>query len=291
VCEKQGLSSGRKVMKPFGELNPRVWQGDCFMDIDQKRSEMFQNGKAGGLVLGTVKVHYPDDIAVHRLPMTPRSAAGASRALMPRRGKNGYNAQNPMTRAPDVHNYQDQSISALLAQLSGGKREVEERLIPLVYSELRRVVARLMRRERANHTLQPTALVNEAWLRLVEQPEVNWKNRAHFFGVASLVMRQILVDHARRRKADKRGGTQQQVTLEEPLIAAANNSVDVLALHELLERLNDFDPRASRVVEMHFFGGLSFEEMAEVLHVAVRTVKRDWHMARAWLRDELSRKP
>jgi len=87
VCEKQGLSSGRKVMKPFGELNPRVWQGDCFMDIDQKRSEMFQNGKAGGLVLGTVKVHYPDDIAVHRLPMTPRSAAGASRALMPRRGK------------------------------------------------------------------------------------------------------------------------------------------------------------------------------------------------------------
>jgi RNA polymerase sigma factor (TIGR02999 family) len=148
-----------------------------------------------------------------------------------------------------------------------------------------------MRRERANHTLQPTALVNEAWLRLVEQPEVNWKNRAHFFGVASLVMRQILVDHARRRKADKRGGTQQQVTLEEPLIAAANNSVDVLALHELLERLNDFDPRASRVVEMHFFGGLSFEEMAEVLQVAVRTVKRDWRMARAWLRDELSKKP
>jgi RNA polymerase sigma factor (TIGR02999 family) len=196
-----------------------------------------------------------------------------------------------MTRTPNANNGQDESISALLAQLSHGRREVEERLIPLIYGELRRAAARQMRRERANHTLQPTALVNEAWLRLVEQPEANYRNRAHFFGVASRLMRQILVDHARKRRADRRGGTQQQVTLEEPLLAAENTSIDVLALHELLDRLQEFDPRASHVVEMHFFGGLSFEEMAEVLHVAVRTVKRDWHMARAWLRDELSKSP
>jgi RNA polymerase sigma factor (TIGR02999 family) len=148
-----------------------------------------------------------------------------------------------------------------------------------------------MRRERANHTLQPTALINEAWLRLVEQPDVNWKSRAHFFGSASLLMHEILVDHARKRLANKRGGAQQQVTLEEPLLATENNAIDVLILQELLERLREFDPRAGRVVEMHYFGGLSFKEMAEVLHVSLRTVKNDWQMARAWLLDQLSKKP
>jgi len=147
-----------------------------------------------------------------------------------------------------------------------------------------------MRRERANHTLQPTALLNEAWLRLVEQQQVDWKNRAQFFGVASMVMRQILVDHARKRRAEKRGGGREQVTFEEALLSAGGNSVDILALHELLERLAEFDLRAGRVVEMHFFGGLSFDEMAEVLGVSARTIKRDWLMARAWLREQLSSK-
>jgi len=196
-----------------------------------------------------------------------------------------------MPRQPDTQKGPQESISALLAQLTERKQEVEERLLPLVYDELRRAAARQMRRERSNHTLQPTALVNEAWLRLVEQPEMNWKSRAHFFGVASLLMHQILVDHARKRLADKRGGPRQQVPLEDPLLASAGNSIDVLVLHELLERLQQLDPRAARVVEMHFFGGLSFDEMAEVLHVTPRTLRRDWRMARAWLRDELSNTP
>jgi len=186
---------------------------------------------------------------------------------------------------------QDECISVLLADLNNGKSEAEQRLVPLLYKDLRRAAARQMWRERANHTLQPTALVNEAWVRLVDQAgEANWQNRAHFFGVASRLMRQILVDHARKRRADKRGGTRQQVTLEEPLLAVETNLVDVLALNELLDRLKEFDPRASRVVEMHFFGGLSFEEMAEVLNVSVRTAKNDWSMARAWLHDNLSKK-
>ncbi|HVN02810.1 MAG TPA: ECF-type sigma factor [Bryobacteraceae bacterium] len=196
-----------------------------------------------------------------------------------------------MPRLPDTQNGPNESISALLAQLSQRKQEVEERLLPLVYDELRRAAARQMRRERSNHTLQPTALVNEAWLRLVEQPEMNWKSRAHFFGVASLLMHEILVDHARRRRAGKRGGELQQVPLEDAVLASAGSSIDILVLHELLERLQQFDPRAARVVEMHFFGGLSFDEMAEVLHVAARTLRRDWRMARAWLRGELDKKP
>ena len=185
----------------------------------------------------------------------------------------------------------DESVTALLVQLSEGNRDAEARLVPQVYNELRRMASRHMRRERADHTLQATALVNEAWLRLVDAPRMSWQNRAHFFAVASTHMRQILVDHARRRRAGKRGGAQQQVTLEEPLLAAQSESVDVFALHELLERLEAFDPRAGRIIELHFFGGLSFEEMALVLDVSVRTVKRDWSMARAWLHAELSKKP
>ena len=183
----------------------------------------------------------------------------------------------------------DESVTALLAQLSGGNREAEARLAPQVYNELRRMASRHMRRERAGHTLQATALVNEAWLRLVDAPHMSWQNRAHFFAVASTHMRQILVDHARRRQAGKRGGVQQQITLVEPLLAAPADSIDVFALHELLEHLKTFDARASRIVELHFFGGLSFEEMALVLDVSVRTVKRDWSMARAWLHSELSK--
>jgi RNA polymerase sigma-70 factor, ECF subfamily len=183
----------------------------------------------------------------------------------------------------------DNSITALLAELSSGNREVEERLVPQVLSELRRVAARHLRVERENHTLQPTALVNEAYIRLVQQPQVSWQSRAHFFATAAHIMRHILVDHARARTAGKRGGPQQQVTLDEALLPADERSIDVLALHEAVERLAALDARQGKIIELHFFGGLPFDEIALVLDLSERTVKRDWAMARAWLRQELSR--
>jgi RNA polymerase sigma-70 factor, ECF subfamily len=183
-----------------------------------------------------------------------------------------------------------ESITALLQQLSEGNREVEEYLIPQIYPALRQLAARYMRQERRNHTLQPTALVHEAYERLVQQPQIPWQSRAHFYATASQLMRHILVDHARTRQAAKRGGVQNQVTLDDALLPAMGQSADVLALHEALERLARFDARQSRIVEMHFFGGLTFEEMASVLRVSDRTVKRDWSMARAWLKGELTSK-
>lgn len=191
--------------------------------------------------------------------------------------------------APAQDSNTGESITALLVELSQGNRGVEARLAPRVYDELRRAARRYMRRERANHTLQATALVNEAWLRLMDQPNRNWENRAHFFALASRLMRQILVDHARKRLADKRGGLQQQVSLSEPLLATQYDPVDILALDEALQRFRKIDERGYRILELHFFGGLSFEEIALVLEVSTRTVKRDWIVARAWLHDELSR--
>jgi len=185
----------------------------------------------------------------------------------------------------------DNSITALLSELNRGNRDVEEYLIPKVYDELRRVAARHMRSERVSNTLQTTALVNEAYLRLVDMPAIPWQNRAHFFAIASRLMRRILVDHARARHAGKRGGFQHQVTLDDAIPAAMQESVDILALHEALNRLTEFDSRQGRLVELHFFGGLSFEEIALVLHISERTAKRDWKMARAWLKNELSKKP
>src|SRR5271170_1666946 len=136
----------------------------------------------------------------------------------------------------------DNSITALLTQLSEGNREVEARLIPQIYDELRRVAGRYMRFERVNHTLQPTALVNEAYARLIQEPHLHWKSRAHFFATAAQLMRRILVDHARARRAGKRGGVQHQVTLNEDIVPAPGQSIDILALHEALERLTKFDP-------------------------------------------------
>jgi RNA polymerase sigma-70 factor, ECF subfamily len=185
----------------------------------------------------------------------------------------------------------DNSITALLVQLSAGNREVEAQLLPQVYGELRRLAARYMRNERGNHTLQPTALVNEAYALLVQQPQVPWQSRAHFFATASQLMRHILVDYARKRQAAKRGGVQRQITLSEAILQAENRTIDVLVLNEALEHLAKLDPRQARIVEYHFFGGLTFEEIAEVLNVSDRTVKRDWSMARAWLKGELSQKP
>jgi RNA polymerase sigma-70 factor, ECF subfamily len=185
----------------------------------------------------------------------------------------------------------DHSISQLLLEVSHGNREAEAALMTQVYGELRRLARRYMRAERANHTLQPTALVNEAYMRMMADPTATWQNRAHFFATAAHLMHHILVDHARARKAAKRGGIQHQVTLTEALVSAENKSVDVLALHEALEKLATLDERQARVVEMHFFGGMTFAEIAHVLDASERTVKRDWEMARAWLKLHMSKNP
>jgi RNA polymerase sigma-70 factor (ECF subfamily) len=185
----------------------------------------------------------------------------------------------------------DHSISQLLLEISHGNREAEAALMTQVYGELRRLARKYMRAERANHTLQPTALVNEAYMRLMADPATSWQNRAHFFATAAHLMHHILVDHARARKAAKRGGIQHQVTLTEALVSAENKSVDVLALHEALEKLAALDERQARVVEMHFFGGMTFAEIAHVLDASERTVKRDWEMARAWLKLHMSKNP
>lgn len=188
-----------------------------------------------------------------------------------------------------VSTHPDHSISGLLFQVSQGNRDAEALLMTQVYGELRRLARHYMRSERVNHTLQPTALVNEAYLQLIGQPGVSWQSRAHFFAAAAQLMRHILVDHARGHKAGKRGGGQQQVTLDENLLASEDRSIDVLALHEALEKLAQLDARQARVVELHFFGGLTFDEIAYVLETSERTVKREWTMARAWLRLELSK--
>jgi RNA polymerase sigma factor (TIGR02999 family) len=177
-------------------------------------------------------------------------------------------------------------ITQLLKQLSGGNREAEPKLVPLVYEELRRRAARYMRRERPDHTLQPTALVHEAYLKLIQQRRVNWQSRGHFYRVAARVMRRILIDHARQVKELKHGG--QKVPLEPDLFVAPSSSVDIVALDQALRRLAEQSPRWAQIVELRFFGGCSEEEIARMLGISVRTVKRDWRVARAWLYAELS---
>ena len=181
-------------------------------------------------------------------------------------------------------------VTELLLAWGGGDEAALEALLPAVYAELHAQARRAMRRESEGHTLQATALVNEAFLRLVDQQRVAWRNRAQFFGVAAQLMRRILVDHARTRNAEKRGGGATPTTLAgvaaaEP--AEAAGAVDVLALHEALERLAALDPEPARVVELRYFGGLTFEETAAALGVSPATVKREWAVARAWLRREL----
>jgi RNA polymerase sigma factor (TIGR02999 family) len=178
-------------------------------------------------------------------------------------------------------------VTRLLEDLNSGREQALEELLPVVYRELRRQAARYLRRERQNHTLQPTALVNEAFLKLVDQ-KVQWQNRAHFFGVAAQAMRRILIDHARTHQRVKRGGVAPKVTLDDAMIAAEERSIDVLALDEALERLAALDERQARVVELRFFAGLSVEETAEVMKISPATVKREWSMAKAWLHAELS---
>jgi RNA polymerase sigma-70 factor, ECF subfamily len=179
-------------------------------------------------------------------------------------------------------------VTNLLIQLKNGNRDAEPRLVPLVYAELRRLAGHYMRGERPGHTLQATALVHEAYLRLVGQKEISWQNRAHFFGVAANLMRRILVDHARAKQAKKRGGSGQKLSLDEAVLVKPEAPEQFLALDEALERLAKRDPRQSRIVELRFFGGLSEEETAEVLGISTRTVKRDWSVARAWLYQQLN---
>jgi RNA polymerase sigma-70 factor, ECF subfamily len=180
-------------------------------------------------------------------------------------------------------------ITQLLLAWERGDKSASDRLLPAVYDELHRQAARAMRRENEQHTLQATALVNEAWLRLVDQNEVDWKNRAHFFGIAAQMMRRVLVDHARGRLAEKRGGGAQQVTLSDiHADPGGGHDVDILALHAALEKLAVLDPDQARLVELRYFGGLNIEETAEALGVSPATVKREWAVARAWLRRELA---
>jgi len=180
-------------------------------------------------------------------------------------------------------------VTQLLKDWNGGDQAALDRLMPLVYAELRRLANNYLRRERANHTLQPTALVNEAYMRLVDQRNAHWQNRAQFFGVAAQLMRRILVDHARLHQALKRGGSdQERLSLTNVERVADKPDIDLLALHEALNELSEVDPQQSRIVELKFFGGLSIEETAEVLGIGHATVERDWKMARAWLRRKLS---
>jgi len=178
-------------------------------------------------------------------------------------------------------------VTGLLLAWRAGDASAHEQLLPAIYDELRRQAARAMRREGDAHTLQATALVHEAYLRLVDQRRVEWRSRAHFFGVAAQMMRRVLVDHARARLADKRGGALQRVTLGDVGPDESNHELDVLALHDALERLAALDPRQARLVELRYFGGLGIEDTAEALEVSPATVKREWAVARAWLRREL----
>ena len=181
-----------------------------------------------------------------------------------------------------------QEVSRLLAAWAGGDRAALDELIPLVYGELRRLAHLYTGGESPGHSLQTSALVNEAYLRLVDRTNPRWQNRAHFFAICAQLMRQILVDHARRRRARKRGGGERHVPLDEGMIVSEERAADVVALDEALARLAELDPRQGRVVELRFFGGLSIEETAEVLGVSPGTVMRDWTLAKAWLRREIT---
>ena len=181
------------------------------------------------------------------------------------------------------------AVTQLLARAKAGNTAALEELVPLVYAELRRIAGRYVRRERAGHSLQATALVHEAYIRLLKDEDLSFENRAHFLGIAARSMRQILVEHARSRHAEKRGGERQRVTLDEGVAAGGPVDVDLLALEEALERLAARDAVQARIVELRYFGGLTNEETAAALGVSPATVKRAWVVARAWLFRELTR--
>lgn len=188
-----------------------------------------------------------------------------------------------MARTPPQH-----EITQLLAKWREGNQSALDELYPLVYDELHRLARRYMSRERKGHTLQTTALINEAYVRLVDQKNVPWANRSHFFAISAQIMRRILIDHARRHQYAKRGGGARQVSLEEAATVVPDQSEELLRLDEALKSLAEMDPRRSQVVELRYFGGLNNEEIAGVLHISENTVTRDWNMARAWLYQQLT---
>lgn len=180
-------------------------------------------------------------------------------------------------------------VTQLLHEWSRGDRQAAERLMPLVYDELRKLARRYLGRERPDHTLQPTALVNEAYLKLIDQTRVDWQNRHHFYGIAAQVMRRILVDHARMHTSEKRGGGAPQLSLDELNVAGGERAAELIALDEALERLSQLFPRKGKVVELRFFGGFSVDETAQILGVSDKTVMREWESAKLWLYREFER--
>jgi RNA polymerase sigma factor (TIGR02999 family) len=192
----------------------------------------------------------------------------------------------------NMEQFQDKSaeITEILRKWGDGNQEAQEILLPLVYDELHRQASRFLRRERSNHTLQTTALIHEAYLKLVDQREVNWQNRAHFFGIAAQAMRRILVDYAKSRHREKRGGKDQDLPLEMVTLAVSGEKgIDLEALDQALTRLGEFDARQARIVELRYFSGLNIEETAEVLGISPATVKSDWKSAKAWLYREITK--
>jgi RNA polymerase sigma factor (TIGR02999 family) len=182
------------------------------------------------------------------------------------------------------------NITQMLRDWGEGKAEVMDELLPHVYAELHRQAAAFLRHERANHTLQTTALVHEAYLKLVDQDRVEWQNRNHFFAIAAQAMRRILVDYAKKRHREKRGGSNEDLSLEEALLAAADETnVDLIALDQALSRLAKLDPQQEKIVELRYFAGLSLEEAASALDISRATAARDWQVAKAWLHREMSR--
>ncbi len=179
-------------------------------------------------------------------------------------------------------------VAQLLEKFEPGDRHAEEQLFADVYTELRAIAAKYLHRERKSHTLQPTALVHEAYLKLVGQSRVDWQGRAHFLAAAAHAMRQILVDHARRHRAAKRGGNQHRIALDDNLVIEPHRNADLLAIEDALKKLAKLDARQARMIELRFFGGLSIAEVAKVLGTSKRSAEREWTMVRAWLRRELS---
>ena len=201
----------------------------------------------------------------------------------------GYNPVGKGDKPPLSENHAE-NVTRLLIELSKGDRGAVDLLLPVIYDELRKLAANYLRRERPDHTLQPTALVHEAYLRLVDQTRVNWQNRAHFFGVAAQIMRRLLVDHARKHNAEKRGQDFQKLSLDENIDRAVERSSELIALDDALRALAEFDQQKARMVELRYFGGLSIEETADVLGVTPTTIKRHWRFAKAWLHGEMQKK-
>lgn len=180
-----------------------------------------------------------------------------------------------------------QTVTRMIERSRSGDQEALSQLLPIVYDELRRLAAKYMRNEQNRQTLQATALVHEAYMRLLRDRQLRWNDRAHFIAIAARSMRQILVERARARSARKRGGDQQAITLKDEILGRRESTVDVLALEEALQRLAELDPKQAELVELRFFGGLTFEETAEVMGVSTATIKRWWNFAKAWLRREI----